>query len=190
MVIRKGDRAMMKTKIVTAAAMIVGAIVLVSAPAAEAGKAKKKSDTKRAAITQPVTINMACEGRVATVTTTPFSTPTRDETSISFWLSVSRASGVATIMRSSGTRIIRSGRYAMFASEGGMDINMNWTDSNNQGQAFTLTFRADGAFSGDTQSSQPNNIGVELMRQILGPDYAPVMDIITRHRVEGSCWHQ
>ena len=93
-------------------------------------------------------------------------------------------------MRASGSRMIKAGRYAMFASEDGMGVNIIWTDYNNQGQTLTLTFRSDGAFSGDTQSSQPNNVSLEILRQLLGQEYAPVMDITTRHRIEGSCWPQ
>jgi hypothetical protein len=148
------------------------------------------TNPRRAAITQPVTINMACEGRVATITNTAFSSPNRDEASISFLISINRASGVANIMRASGSRMVKAGRYAMFTNEDGMGVNILWTDNNNQGQTLMLTFRADDAFFGDTQSSQPNNLGVELFRQFLGSDYAAVMDITTRHRVEGSCWQQ
>ena len=181
---------MPKIKFVTAAAMIVGAIALGFSTSVDASTYKKKKATKRGAITQPVTINMACEGRVATITSTAFASSSRDENSISFLISINRASGVANIMRASGSRMIKAGRYALFTNEEGMSVNILWTDNNNQGQTLTLTFRADDAFFGDTQSSQPNNIGVELFRQFLGSDYAPVMDITTRHRVEGSCWQQ
>jgi hypothetical protein len=187
---RMGDSAMMKKKIVTAAAMVVGVIALVFATSAEASTKRKKAAAKRQAITQPAMVNMACEGRIATITRTAFASPSRDETPISFLMSIDPASGVATIMRSAGSRMIKAGRYPVFPSERGIDISLNWTDSNNQGQTLTLTFNADGAFSGDTQSSQPKNIGIEVFRQFLGSEYAPVMDITTHHRVEGSCWQQ
>jgi hypothetical protein len=188
--IRKGDKAMMKMKLVTAAVTMLGAFALLATSSADASTHRKKKATKRAAITQPLIVNMACEGRVATITSTAFASPSRDENSISFLISINRVSGVANIMRASGSRMIKAGRYAMFANEDGMSVNILWTDNNNQGQTLTLTFRADDAFFGDTQSSQPNNIGVELFRQLLGAEYAPVMDITTRHRVEGSCWQQ
>ncbi len=181
---------MMMKRIVTAAALVVGVIALVSATSAEASTKRKKAATKRQAITQPAMVNMACEGRVATITRTAFASPSRDETPISFLMSIDPVSGVATIMRSSGSRMIKAGRYPVFPSEGGIDFSLNWTDSNNKGQTLTLTFNAEGSFSGETQSSQPNNIGIEIFRQFLGSEYAPVMDITTRHRVEGACWKQ
>lgn len=182
---------MMKMKLITAAVTMLGAFALLATSSADASQQKKKKTaTKRATISQPVTINMACEGRVATITSTAFSSPSRDENSISFLISINRASGVANIMRASGSRMVKAGRYAMFTNEEGMSVNILWTDNNNQGQTLNLTFRSDDAFFGDTQSSQPNNIGVELFRQFLGSEYAPVMDITTRHRVEGSCWQQ
>lgn len=181
---------MTKTRILAAAATVLGALALVSVSNTEASPNRKKAATKRTAISQPVAVNMACEGRIATITSTAFSSPSRDETSISFLMSVNRASGVVMIMRATGSRMIRAGRYAAFPNSSGMEVSMNWTDYNNQGQTLTLTFSGDGGFSGETQSSQPNNIGTEMARAFLGPDYAPMMDITTRHRIEGTCWQQ
>ncbi len=172
------------------AATIWGVFALVFGASVEASPAKKKSASKSAAISQNVNYNFACEGRVATIISNPLSGTSRDENAISFLISMNKSSGVATIMRSSGSRMIRSGRYAMFKNGNEIMINIDWIDNNNVGQMLPLSFNEDGTFSGSSVSSQPSNIGIDLFRVLVGSEFTTIMEYNIRHNVEGSCWQQ
>ena len=171
------------------AAMFVALVIGFAFPV-EASPAKKKAAPKRHAISKPVNVNMACEGTVATIVNTAFTSPSRNESSISFLVSVNAASGVATIMRVSGARMIKAGRYAIVPISNGFDVGMSWIDNNDQSQNLILTFTPSGEFSGETQSSQANNVGAEIVRSFLGSEYSPLMNVSIRHRIDGSCWQQ
>ena len=179
-----------KGNMITAAATVLGAFALVFASNVDASPTKKKSTEKRATISQNVNYNFACEGRVATIVSNALSGTKRDENVISFLISMDKSTGVATIMRPSGSRMIRAGRYAMFKNGSDIMINIDWTDSNNMAQILPLSFTTDGNFFGNSKSSQPSNVGVDFLRALMGSDYAPMVEYDIRHSVEGSCWQQ
>lgn len=180
----------MKGNMITAAASVLGAFALVFASNVDASPAKKKSTVKHATISQNVSYNFVCEGRVATIVSNALAGTKRDENAISFLISMDKSSGVATIMRPSGSRMIRTGRYAMFKNGSDIMINIDWTDSNNMAQILPLSFTTDGIFFGNSKSSQPSNVARDLSIIILGDSFASMLEYDIRHSVEGSCWQQ
>lgn len=180
----------MKGNMITAAATVLGAFALVFAANVDASPAKKKAATKHSVVAQNVNYNFVCEGRVATIVSNVLVGTNRDENAISFLISMDKSTGVATIMRPSGSRMIRAGRYAMFKNGSDIMINIDWTDSNNMAQILPLSFTTDGNFFGNSKSSQPSNVGVDFLRALMGADYAPIVEYDIRHSVEGSCWQQ
>lgn len=143
-----------KGNMITAAATVLGAFALVFASNVDASPAKKKAATKHAVVTQNVNYNFVCEGRVETIVSNALSGTKRDENAILFLISMDKSSGVATIMRPSGSRMIKAGRYAMFKNGSDIMINIDWTDSNNMAQILPLSFSMDGNFFGNSKAIQ------------------------------------
>lgn len=153
---------------------------------AEAAPAKKKVATKRAAITQSVA-NYSCEGRVGITSGTAIGGFSRSEDAVTFLMSVNSMNGVVTIMQARGSRLIKSGRFALMRNGSSFTISIPWTDYNGAGQYFDLYVSSDGSFSGNAMSSTPSNFSTTILDAVLGYD-SGLFKPQTSYSVEGICW--